>query len=100
MIRRCGGRCVGDAVLSRGCPSLAHNGCRAAALALVAGHDESRRARKRGQGGGSERRAYSLAPDIVRETEERLRSVSRRVAGAGDASVAGQVKLCCCATCC
>lgn len=32
---------------------------------------------KGGQGGGSERRAYSLAPHSVRETEERLRSASR-----------------------
>lgn len=84
---------------SRGRRVVLRNGCLASALALVAGHDGSRRAGEACQGGGSETRAYSLALDTVRETEAELRGVSRRVVGAGDASAVGQVKLCCCATC-
>jgi hypothetical protein len=100
VIRGRGAGCGGTRGVSRGSPVLLRNWCRVSALALIAGHDGSRRAGKERQGGGSERRAYSLALDTVRETEELLRGVSRRVVGAGGASVAGQVKLCGCATCC
>lgn len=76
------------------------NGCPSSALASVAGHDWSRPAGEGRQGGGSERRAYSLALNTVGETEAGLRGASRRADGAGGASAVGQVKLCCCATCC
>lgn len=59
---------------------------RARALACAAGHRESREARKGPQGGGVERRAYSLRSNIVSETEETLRGVSRRAVVDGGAS--------------
>lgn len=59
---------------------------RGRALACAAGHRESSEARKWPQGGGVERRAYSLRSNIVSETEERLRGVSRRVVVDGGAS--------------
>lgn len=86
--------------LSRGLCVLSSNCCRASALASVAGHDGSRCAGERRQGGGLERGAYSLALNAAHETEERLRGASRPVVGAGGAGAVGQVKLCCCATCC
>jgi hypothetical protein len=86
--------------LSRGFRVLLSNRCRASALASVAGHNGSRCAGKRRQGGGLERGAYSLALDTAHETEEKLRGASRRVVGAGGVGAVGQVKLCCCATRC
>jgi len=73
---------------------LRRNGCRASALALAVGHGGSRCARKGRWGGGSERRAYSPATNIVHETEVKSRGASRRVVGAGGRGVVGQVKLC------